>query len=201
MKKDATIETRRVKKIKVGKVKRISAHMCTHKKSSYYHKTRQECGLPRDWQMIKMSKPMRQGIAYHRGGSRRPRNTNVRDDSAIIRATTSLTIRSLESFRCHLPQSRHSVVPRETLQRRLVDVGIRRRQLLKRLPLAPHHRQCQMDFCQPRASWSMTDWRDVTFSDESRFNLNADEKCIRIWRRSGHETDAAFFVERHTVIT
>ncbi|GFW93056.1 hypothetical protein TNCV_3887971 [Trichonephila clavipes] len=38
---------------------------------------------------------------------------------------------------------------------------------LRRLPLTPHHRQCRLDFCRPRATWSVTDWRRVIFSDES----------------------------------
>ena len=36
-------------------------NICTQKKSSYNHETRQECSLVRDMQMIKISKPMRQG--------------------------------------------------------------------------------------------------------------------------------------------
>ncbi|GFY16328.1 integrase catalytic domain-containing protein [Trichonephila clavipes] len=36
-------------------------NICTQKKSSYNHETRQECSLVRDMQMIKISKPVRQG--------------------------------------------------------------------------------------------------------------------------------------------
>ncbi|GFX24115.1 HTH_Tnp_Tc3_2 domain-containing protein [Trichonephila clavipes] len=40
--------------------------------------------------------------------------------------------------------------------------------------------QCRLDFCRPRATWSVTDWRRVIFSDESRFSLND-----HVWRRTG----------------
>ncbi|GFX79080.1 HTH_Tnp_Tc3_2 domain-containing protein [Trichonephila clavipes] len=53
-------------------------------------------------------------------------------------------------------------------RRRLTEVGLRSRRPLRRLPLTPHHRQCRLDFCRPRATWSVTDWRRVIFSDESR---------------------------------
>ncbi|GFU41749.1 hypothetical protein TNCV_4467751 [Trichonephila clavipes] len=45
-------------------------------------------------------------------------------------------------------------------------------------------------FCRPRATWSVTDWRRVIFSDESRFSLSADyhRTCLEAHRpvvRSG----------------
>ncbi|GFU47126.1 transposable element Tc1 transposase [Trichonephila clavipes] len=64
-----------------------------------------------------------------------------------------------------------------------------------------HHRQCRLDFCRPRATWSVTDWRRVIFSDESRFSLSADDHRTRVWRRTGQRSDPAFIVERHTAIS
>ncbi|GFV07215.1 transposable element Tc1 transposase, partial [Trichonephila clavipes] len=95
----------------------------------------------------------------------------------------------------------HPVPSRETIRRRLTEVGLRSRRPLRRLPLTPHHRQCRLDFCRPRATWSVTDWRRVIFSDESRFSLNADDHRTRVWRRTGQRSDPAFIVERHTAIS
>ncbi|GFV76563.1 transposable element Tc1 transposase [Trichonephila clavipes] len=61
--------------------------------------------------------------------------------------------------------------------------------------------QCRLDFCRPRATWSVTDWRRVIFSDESRFSLSADDHRTRVWRRTGQRSDPAFIVERHTAIS
>ncbi|GFV59563.1 HTH_Tnp_Tc3_2 domain-containing protein [Trichonephila clavipes] len=96
---------------------------------------------------------------------------------------------------------RHPVPSRETIRRRLTEVGLRSRRPLRRLPLTPHHRQCRLDFCRPRATWSVTDWRRVIFSDESRFSLSADDHRTRVWRRTGQRSDPAFIVERHTAIS
>ncbi|GFX60558.1 HTH_Tnp_Tc3_2 domain-containing protein [Trichonephila clavipes] len=74
----------------------------------------------------------------------------------------------------------HPVPSRETIRRRLTEVGLRSRRPLRRLPLTPHHRQCRLDFCRPRATWSVTDWRRVIFSDESRFSLSADDHRTRV---------------------
>ncbi|GFU71973.1 transposable element Tcb1 transposase [Trichonephila clavipes] len=93
------------------------------------------------------------------------------------------------------------VPSRETIRRRLTEVGLRSRRPLRRLPLTPHHRQCRLDFCRPRATWSVTYWRRVIFSDESRFSLSADDHRTRVWRRTGQRSDPAFIVERHTAIS
>ncbi|GFS47101.1 transposable element Tcb1 transposase [Trichonephila clavipes] len=96
--------------------------------------------------------------------------------------------------------SRHPVPSRET-KRRLTEFGLRSRRPLRRLPLTPHYRQCRLDFCRPRATWSVTDWRRVIFSDESRFSLSADDHRTRVWRRTGQRSDPAFIVKRHTAIS
>ncbi|GFV73118.1 transposable element Tcb2 transposase [Trichonephila clavipes] len=142
-----------------------------------------------------------EGRVYRRGGSGRPRNTNDREDRAIRRVATSAPTTSLASIQHHLPPSRHPVPSRETIRRRLTEVGLRSRRPLRRLPLTPHHRQCRLDFCRPRATWSVTDWRRVIFSDESRFSLSADDHRTRVWRRTGQRSDPAFIVEWHTAIS
>ncbi|GFU90745.1 hypothetical protein TNCV_4182991 [Trichonephila clavipes] len=61
---------------------------------------------------------------------------------------------------------RHPVPSRETIRRRLTEVGLRSRRPLRRLPLTPHHRQCRLDFAD-LGQLGVTDWRRVIFSDES----------------------------------
>ncbi|GFV41514.1 transposable element Tc1 transposase [Trichonephila clavipes] len=121
--------------------------------------------------------------------------------AATSKVATSAPTTSLASIQRHLPPSRHPVPSRETIRRRLTEVGLRSRRPLRRLPLTPHHRQCRLDFCRPRATWSVTGWRRVIFSDESRFSLSADDHRTRVWRRTGQRSDPAFIVERHTAIS
>ncbi|GFW20143.1 transposable element Tcb1 transposase [Trichonephila clavipes] len=160
------------------------------------HLGRDDMVVARCWQQW-----ITEGRLYHRGGSGRPRNTNDREARAIRRVATSAPTTSLASIQRHLPPSRHPVPSRETIRRRLTEVGLRSRRLLRRLPLTPHHRQCRLDFCRPRATWSVTDWRRVIFSDESRFSLSADDHRTRVWRRTGQRSDPAFIVERNTAIS
>ncbi|GFX85140.1 hypothetical protein TNCV_1646871 [Trichonephila clavipes] len=62
-------------------------------------------------------------ILYRRGGSGCPRNTNDREDRAIRRVATSAPTTSLASIQRHLPPSRHPVPSRETIRRRMTEVG------------------------------------------------------------------------------
>ncbi|GFU80451.1 hypothetical protein TNCV_3845351 [Trichonephila clavipes] len=51
----------------------------------------------------------------------------------------------------NMDHRRHPVPSRETIRRRLTEVGLRSRRPLRRaIPLTPHHRQCRLDFCRPR---------------------------------------------------
>ncbi|GFT88047.1 HTH_Tnp_Tc3_2 domain-containing protein [Trichonephila clavipes] len=153
------------------------------------HLGRSDMVVARCWQQW-----ITEGRVYRRGGSGRPRNTNDREDRAIRRVATSAPTTSLASIQRHLLPSRHPVPSRETIRRRLTEVGLRSRRPLRRLPLTPHHRQCRLDFCRPRATWSVTDWRRVIFSDESRFSFSADDHRTRVWRRTGQRSDPAFIV-------
>ncbi|GFW49907.1 transposable element Tcb2 transposase [Trichonephila clavipes] len=56
-------------------------------------------------------------------------------------------------------------------------------------------------FLPTSGHWSVTDWRRVIFSNESRFSLSADDHRTRVWRRTGQRSDPAFIVERHTAIS
>ncbi|GFX17614.1 HTH_Tnp_Tc3_2 domain-containing protein, partial [Trichonephila clavipes] len=113
---------------------------------------------------------------------RRPRNTNDREDRAI-REWPSAPTTSLASIQRHLPPSRHPVPSRETIRRRRPKLA-RSRRPLRRLPLTHIIGSVDWIFVPTSATWSVTDWRRVIFSDESRFILSADDHRTRVWRRT-----------------
>ncbi|GFU14360.1 transposable element Tcb2 transposase [Trichonephila clavipes] len=63
------------------------------------------------------------------------------------------------------------------------------------------HPAVSTGFLPTSGNLSVTDWRRVIFSDESRFSLSADDHRTRVWRRTGQRSDPAFIVERHTAIS
>ncbi|GFT45422.1 HTH_Tnp_Tc3_2 domain-containing protein [Trichonephila clavipes] len=74
-----------------------------------------------------------------------------------------------------------------------------------KVPLAQcdSSRAVSTGFLPTSATWSVTDWRRVIFSDESRFSLSADDHRTvkRKKGRTGQRSDPAFIVERHTAIS
>ncbi|KFM62353.1 hypothetical protein X975_12310, partial [Stegodyphus mimosarum] len=68
----------------------------------------------------------------------------------------------------------------------------------RRLPLTPQHRRQRLEWYQTGAMW-MTEWRNVVFSDESRFCLSSDNRRIRVCRRRGDRSNSAVTEERLTV--
>ncbi|GFT87743.1 uncharacterized protein TNCV_4000941 [Trichonephila clavipes] len=53
---------------------------------------------------------------------------------------------------------------------------------LRILPLRPTHRHLRLEWCHARANWTAAEWKQVVFSDESRFNLSSDDNSVRVWR-------------------
>ncbi|GFU16822.1 HTH_Tnp_Tc3_2 domain-containing protein [Trichonephila clavipes] len=60
------------------------------------------------------------------------------------------------------------------------------------------HPAVSTGFLPTSGNLSVTDWRRVIFSDESRFSLSDDDHRTR---RTGQRSDPAFIVERHTAIS
>ncbi|GFV01372.1 transposable element Tc1 transposase [Trichonephila clavipes] len=87
--------------------------------------------------------------------------------------------------------------------RRVATSGTNNVASIDSTPLTSFQTSSSVDWisCRPRATWSVTDWRRVIFSDESRFSLSDDDHRTRVWRRTGQRSDPAFIVERHTAIS
>ncbi|GFW43978.1 transposable element Tcb2 transposase, partial [Trichonephila clavipes] len=160
------------------------------------HLGRSDMVVARCWQQW-----ITEGRVYRRGGSDVPGTQMIARDRAIRRVATSAPTTSLASIQRHLSPSRHPVPSRENHKETTDRSWLEEPTSAKTLPLTPQHRQCRLDFCRPRATWSVTDWRRVIFSDESRFSLSADDHRTRVWRRTGQRSDPAFIVERHTAIS
>ncbi|GFT41359.1 hypothetical protein TNCV_628971 [Trichonephila clavipes] len=80
---------------------------------------------------------------FNRGPYNRPQRKQV--GRIDVSAATSVGRYGSCSVLATVDHRRHPVPSRETIRRRLTEVGEGRRPL-RRLPLTPHHRQCRLDF-------------------------------------------------------
>ncbi|GFT92791.1 transposable element Tcb1 transposase [Trichonephila clavipes] len=87
-------------------------------------------------------------------------------------------------------------VSARTIRRRLLQHGLSVR-AMPALPLTLQHRQERLQCCDQRRIWAH-EWRDVLFSDESKFCLQHQDNRICVWRHRDERTLAAYIPHRHT---
>ena len=72
-----------------------------------------------------------------------------------------------------------------TVRRRLAEGGIRCRRPYVGPILTNRHRQARLNWAVNRAYLQRRPWRDVVFSDESRFCVSHSDGRVRVYRRAG----------------
>ncbi|KFM76003.1 Transposable element Tcb1 transposase, partial [Stegodyphus mimosarum] len=82
-------------------------------------------------------------------------------------------------------------VSQSTIQRTLLRLGLRSRRLVRAPMLTAVHRRRRLEFARQYSSWTSTEWRQVAFSDESRFMLHRTDGRWRIRRETSERNHPA----------
>ena len=82
-----------------------------------------------------------------------------------------------------------------TVHRRLLRAGQVARMPLRRLPLSRDHQHLRLQGARKRRHWH-AEWRNVVFSDESRFNMSYNDGRIRVRRYAGEHNLRDCILER-----
>ncbi|GFX43323.1 transposable element Tcb2 transposase [Trichonephila clavipes] len=85
-----------------------------------------------------------------------------------------------------------------TLARRLTEGHLVTRHLLRALPMTPTLRCLRLEWCRARQDWTATEWNQVIFSDEYRFNFSSDDNRVRMWRPHDERLNPAFTLQLTT---
>ncbi|GFV80633.1 transposable element Tcb2 transposase [Trichonephila clavipes] len=64
------------------------------------------------------------------------------------------------------------------------------------IPLTPRHRAARRRWAAEHRDSEQHDWSQVLFTDESRFSLECDTRCVLVWRDRGTRNNPAFVRER-----
>ncbi|GFX04950.1 transposable element Tcb2 transposase [Trichonephila clavipes] len=67
--------------------------------------------------------------------------------------------------------------------------------------MTPSHRCLRLEYCRARGNWTASEWNQVVFSDESRFNLSSDDKRVRVCKPRGERLNPAFASQRYIAST
>ena len=80
----------------------------------------------------------------------------------------------------------------ETIQVRLRTCGIDGYVCHRKPLLTPAHKKKQLEWAMAHAHWSVADWMQTIFSDESKFNLLGSDGHSWCWRRPRQAFDERF---------
>jgi hypothetical protein len=112
--------------------------------------------------------------------SGRPRVTSDRDDRTLQRLVGRMPFAASPVPKQHwLPNRRLST---RTVRNRLKSVGLKSRKVIKRLLVVDRHRRSHLAWCLARRDWNLRTWRNIHWSDESRFLLHVTDVRMRVWR-------------------
>ncbi len=108
----------------------------------------------------------------------------VRDDRKAT--VTQITIR--------YNQGMQNTISERTTCRTLKQMGYSSRRLHRVLLLSAKNRKQRLQFTQTHQNWTIEDWRNVAWYDESRFLLRHSDGRVRIWRKEHESMDPSCLV-------
>ncbi|GFX72765.1 HTH_Tnp_Tc3_2 domain-containing protein [Trichonephila clavipes] len=91
-----------------------------------------------------------------------------------------------------------TTVSRQTVYRRLGDIGLYARRPVRYVPLTATHCHQGLTWSRDPALWTPQQWSCMMFSDNSRFSLQSDSRRNIIWRAPGTRYHQENTIERHS---
>ncbi len=89
-----------------------------------------------------------------------------------------------------MPNTFSQLTTRQTLKQ--MGYSSRRRHLVPLLSAKKWKRR--LKFTQPHQNWTIEDWKNVAWSDESRFLLRHSDGRVRIWHKDHESVDPSCLV-------
>ena len=116
----------------------------------------------------------------HRG--RKSKWTN-RDTNLLLRLVKSKRKLSFKNLCKEFNNNKELKYSQTTIRRHLRQLGFKRRVLKKNKLIRTVNRQKRMKFCKEKINWSIEQWKNVIFSDETMVVVGNDQK-LYVWQKS-----------------
>jgi len=108
----------------------------------------------------------------------------VRDDRKVT--VTQITTR--------YNQGMQQTISERTTCRTLEQMGYSSSRSHRVLLLSAKNRKWRLQFAQAHQNWTIEDWKNVAWSDESRFLLQHSDGRVRIWHKEHENMDPSCLV-------
>ena len=153
-------------------------------------------GFPRSTVRDTWDRYIERGNFSRRRGSGRPRITTVADDRfLLIRSLRDRRTNSV-SLKNDLQMVRRVRISEDTVRRRLNEAGLRSRRPAKTQRLLRRHRRDRLRFARLHVNWTVEQWSNVLFTDESRVCLWSPDGRERVYRRPNERFAECTITER-----
>uniref|UniRef100_A0A673HQB6 Transposase Tc1-like domain-containing protein n=1 Tax=Sinocyclocheilus rhinocerous TaxID=307959 RepID=A0A673HQB6_9TELE len=91
-------------------------------------------------------------------------------------------------------QGMQNTISERTTRRTLKQMGYSSRRPHRVPLLSAKNRKQRLQFAQAHQNWTIEDWKNVAWSDESRFLLRHSDGRVRIWRKEHESMDPSCLV-------
>ncbi|KAH9380496.1 hypothetical protein HPB48_014078 [Haemaphysalis longicornis] len=108
---------------------------------------------------------------------RRPRVTSAIKDEVLVAAAYANPFGTAQQH----AQLAGVSASLSTVKRRLAEVGLSSRVAVQKPLLSDDNKAARLSFASEHSTWSVDDWKQVVFSDESTFTTRWDQER-RVWR-------------------
>ncbi len=93
-------------------------------------------------------------------------------------------------------QGMQNTISEHTTRRTLKQMGYSSRRPHRVPLLSAKNRKRRLQFTQAHQNWTIEDWKNVAWSDESRFLLRHSDDRVRIWRKEHESMDPSCLVSK-----
>lgn len=125
------------------------------------------------------------GAFDRRPGTGRPRATSAADDRFIHLAVLRNRRLNAVQVQRSLREERQVVISSDTVRRRLVERNLTPRRAATGPALTVAHRRARLQFAREHRDWTLEQWSNVLFTDETRVSLHGSDRRQRVYRRPG----------------
>ena len=118
------------------------------------------------------------GNAGRRPGQGRRRATTPNEDRYLTLTARRHRNMNASLLQQHLRSATGTTVSTQTVRNRLHAVGLYARRPMVCVTLTARHRGAHREWATQHVNWRRYEWRNILFSDESRFSVHPDNRRI-----------------------
>ncbi len=113
--------------------------------------------------------------------SGRPKKLTERDKRHLKTIVTQNRRVGVDKIVKTFAESTGKVVCKNTIKKTLYKMGYNSHTALRKPLVSEHNRKIRLNWAREKRSWTIDNWKNVVWSDESRFTLYQNDEKIRVW--------------------